>query len=612
MAERYTKLFSNMTPRYVTGAPLILEAGALLKDNATKNTIIQLKFKAIQNGISAVFVLIDAFDYSKETVISNFEFVYNDLNISRDEEFGSKTPIIITAENIRSFTIRLAKVQFTDQTEWYPSEEIVDFPKAVNLRTVLSEQDLQLYKELFGADKEYMPFEFNDLWVCSCGHINKENESTCHSCGKEKEELFVALDRNYLIYTKALTLKATGTEESLTEASELFESVAEYLDSAELQNECLKEFEEKKNNRIYEVALNYENEKSIKGYEKAIAELSEIPDWKDSSERIKNNESIVLDLKKKEKKKKTLGIIIAVAVLCLLAILFGPSLREYIEYGRIYAEAEKYLQEENYESAINQFNSISEYKDAADRAKEACYKLAVKYLEESKLTAARKYFDLAQDFLDAREKWKETQYLIGKNYYDNEQWEAAFKELNNCIDYKDSQKLVNISNVKIIENEFKRYGYDISDISLEKLDTLVKENTAGSKDLYNRIYSNVVKMALSDKEYKTDAGFANAPSSISVYSTLYCNVAISGMDYSKKGVSLHAKIIYPDGQVKNEDWDTWFPWVDSNTGNFQSYSYCWEKGIWQDPSLGAIGTFTIELYDDNGKLLALDSIRITR
>lgn len=65
MSERYTKLFSLPKNLYIPGAPVLLAAGALLKDNQTETTLAQLKFRSISmKTIKAVIAAVDAFDVS--------------------------------------------------------------------------------------------------------------------------------------------------------------------------------------------------------------------------------------------------------------------------------------------------------------------------------------------------------------------------------------------------------------------------------------------------------------------------------------------------------------------------------------------------------------------
>ena len=48
MGERYTRLFLLSEQLYIENAPVIIVAGALLKDNKTDNILVQLKFQNIE------------------------------------------------------------------------------------------------------------------------------------------------------------------------------------------------------------------------------------------------------------------------------------------------------------------------------------------------------------------------------------------------------------------------------------------------------------------------------------------------------------------------------------------------------------------------------------
>lgn len=63
MGERYTRLFSLPENLYSTGAPVIIAAGALLKDNQTGNVLAQLKLRSVSaKTIKAATVSIKLLD----------------------------------------------------------------------------------------------------------------------------------------------------------------------------------------------------------------------------------------------------------------------------------------------------------------------------------------------------------------------------------------------------------------------------------------------------------------------------------------------------------------------------------------------------------------------
>ena len=102
MSERYTKLFSLPKNLYIPGAPVLLAAGALLKDNQTETTLAQLKFRSISmKAIKAVIAVVDAFDVSGAALGGVTEYQYLDLTAERDAEFGQRQAIPLPNANTR-------------------------------------------------------------------------------------------------------------------------------------------------------------------------------------------------------------------------------------------------------------------------------------------------------------------------------------------------------------------------------------------------------------------------------------------------------------------------------------------------------------------------------
>ena len=72
------------------GAPVVVAAGALLKDNRNGNIIVQLKIQNICNKtIKAVTVKVASMDTVGRTLGEETEYRYLDLNVKRNEFFGS-------------------------------------------------------------------------------------------------------------------------------------------------------------------------------------------------------------------------------------------------------------------------------------------------------------------------------------------------------------------------------------------------------------------------------------------------------------------------------------------------------------------------------------------
>lgn len=191
MAERYEKVFSQAENLYCTGAPLVLEKGALLKDGLTQNIVAQLKFKSIQDKvIKAVTVKILSYDTLGKPLKEETQYQYLDLFVKRDESFGEQVPIIVVNSQTRSYQIIVSQVIFVNNTIWTGNEVWTLLDQAPSCNKVFQEPELcKQYAIEFGSKKGRMHSIQRDLFICACGAINRLDEEKCHQCGLPKEKL---------------------------------------------------------------------------------------------------------------------------------------------------------------------------------------------------------------------------------------------------------------------------------------------------------------------------------------------------------------------------------------------------------------------------------------
>lgn len=191
MAERYEKVFSQADNLYCTGAPLVLEKGALLKDGLTQNIVAQLKFKSIQDKvIKAVTVKILSYDTLGKPLKEETQYQYLDLFVKRDESFGEQVPIIVVNSQTRSYQIIVSQVIFVNNTIWTGNEVWTLLAQAPSCNKVFQEPELcKQYAIEFGSKKGRMHSIQRDLFICACGAINRLDEEKCHQCGLPKEKL---------------------------------------------------------------------------------------------------------------------------------------------------------------------------------------------------------------------------------------------------------------------------------------------------------------------------------------------------------------------------------------------------------------------------------------
>ena len=114
MSERYSKLFSLPENLYTTGAPVVIAAGALLKDNQSGNVLAQLKLQNINSQtIKAATVQIFPMDTAGDAIDETATYQYLDLNAGRDEFFGQKTAIPLPNAATRSFSVIVTEIIFS-------------------------------------------------------------------------------------------------------------------------------------------------------------------------------------------------------------------------------------------------------------------------------------------------------------------------------------------------------------------------------------------------------------------------------------------------------------------------------------------------------------------
>lgn len=191
MAERYEKVFSQADNLYCTGAPLVLEKGALLKDGLTQNIVAQLKFKSIQDKvIKAVTVKIVPYDTMGQPIQGETQYQYLDLFVKRDESFGEQVPIIVVNSQTRSYQIIVSQVVFVNNTIWTGNEVWTPLAQVPICNEVLQNRELcKQYAIEFGSKKGQMHSIQRDLFICACGTINRLDEDKCYQCGLPKTKL---------------------------------------------------------------------------------------------------------------------------------------------------------------------------------------------------------------------------------------------------------------------------------------------------------------------------------------------------------------------------------------------------------------------------------------
>lgn len=220
MSERYSKLFSLPENLYAEGAPVIVSAGNLLKDNQTDKVLVQLKIKNIAaKPLKAATVLIHPQDAAGKPMVDDTQQKYLDLAAKTGEEFGQKTAVFLPDASARGLSVEVTQAVFFDNSIWEgttaPWEPL---PATDSLIVKLGDAELlKQYQLKFGGKCEFVPHEYKDLWLCACGAWNRDEK--CYACGKGKEVLF-SLDCDALRADKDARLAKEKAEREAKEAAD--------------------------------------------------------------------------------------------------------------------------------------------------------------------------------------------------------------------------------------------------------------------------------------------------------------------------------------------------------------------------------------------------------
>ena len=306
MSERYTRLYALPQNLYLEGAPVMIAAGALLKDNVTGKVLAQLKLRNLyKSPLIACKVYIRAFEPSGAELKGVDEYSYLDIWVRRGMDFGPQEPIYLADNTTRKFSAGVIQAVFKDGTVWQsPVAEWTQLPlKQQRLKNKFSDNEMQKqYAIEVGEPCEYVPESAGGLSLCTCGAINLENDKTCSKCHREIKTLVDALDESFL---KPKMDERLAKEEAKRKEQERID------DKKHLEEECLE---------------------------------------------------MLIQAKKERRKKRSIKIIkIAAPIICALNTVIIPNIK--------YNNAVALLEQGEYAKAAMLFAESGNYKDAKQRSR---------------------------------------------------------------------------------------------------------------------------------------------------------------------------------------------------------------------------------------------------
>ena len=299
MSERYSKVFSLPENLYAEGAPVVIAAGALLKDNQTGRVVAQLKLRNISpKTIKAATVCLSPMNTACQPLGDAVRYEYLDLSSTRDTDFGSKSAIPMPDKTTRYFSAAVTEVIFTDFSVWNANDAAWETLKSPeDLTSRLDSEMVKQFQIEYGSRAKNFLLEQKDLWHCVCGAVNRQGETVCHSCGKSIHDLkkldLVALEerkeQRVAKEREQAEKKAAATQKTIKVLATVLVVAAVFCIVVSFVNDAIK-----KNNAYNEAALLMEQGK----YEEAIEAFTALDGYKDSAEQIQAANNAIADMER--------------------------------------------------------------------------------------------------------------------------------------------------------------------------------------------------------------------------------------------------------------------------------------------------------------------------
>ena len=535
--ERYTRVFTSKNNLYTLGSPIILSAGALLKDNQTGKILAQLKIRSIADKkIKALMLNVSPFDVAGVTLGEDVSFEYLDLNAARDEEFGRKTLISLPNISTRSFDVTVTKVIFEDNCIWENDQKFtLTVSEPTSLASILQDDELLEQYDMHFNQTAAKAEKVFDLWYCACGALNHQEESKCPKCGNELDALLACdfdmlkSECNERLAKEKLEQEAKETEEkAIKEAEKMSQEqaaksrkhvmsvviamiiavIATFLVITKIVIPV----------KGYNAAVALMNEGN---YEEAIYAFKALDGYKDSAEQISICENSIKDaaydfavnLMGEGKYEE--------AIAALEALDGYKDSEEQIDVcnkNSSYDNAIKLMNEGKYEEAIAAFEALDGYKDSADKIIECNYGIAVELKNAGRYEDAILAFRELDGYKDSSGQIENCKQLILTNArVGSYVYFGAYEQDNDSTNGKEDIEWLVLAeeNNKILLTS--RYALDCKHHNSSWLDTTWETsqirtwlnesflNDAFSEDEQTKISSTSIK-AEKNLNYNTDQG----------------------------------------------------------------------------------------------------------
>ena len=243
------------------------------------------------------------------------------------------------------------------------------------------------------------------------------------------------------------------------------------------RNEKLEQEQAQREQRYSSAVATMNQAKTEIEFREIAVEFSKISDYKDSAERnklcleyadiahkkmkeqeeIQRQERIAQEKVAKEKRKKAATIVTAVTSFLIICIAGVQIYTKVIVPGKAYQHAVSLIEEGNYLEAYEAFVELGDFRDSAEKTREAKYARAMEFVEEKQYDEAYDLFISLQDFKDSIEQANNAEYLHATMLMENERYEEAYNLFLDIRNYKNSaDQIDSILNDLLPEQKYKK------------------------------------------------------------------------------------------------------------------------------------------------------------
>ncbi len=210
MLERYQRLSWLPQKQYIKGSPVVIEAGALLKDTKTNEILVQIKLRNIQERvIIACKATIHCFESNGKELKGVDGFPFLDIKIDHGKDFGSKVAIYLPENVTRDVWISIIEVVFENGEIW--THEDIKWEQVVeqkSLEDYYHDEELsKQYRMETNSKCKFVPRKSEGMFQCACGAINSDTVQKCYNCWNKYVDLKNVLESQDLEEKKNIRLK---------------------------------------------------------------------------------------------------------------------------------------------------------------------------------------------------------------------------------------------------------------------------------------------------------------------------------------------------------------------------------------------------------------------